>query len=90
MREMRSDGRNGSDQSENRKNIEDRLTPRRPLSDLESQVGHLAPNIRELGCHLGSQVSKFALRLGPQVRDLGLGLSSQVGDLGLVLGPQID
>jgi hypothetical protein len=41
MRETRSDGQNGSDQSDDRKNIEDRLAPCRPLSDLGSPVGDL-------------------------------------------------
>jgi hypothetical protein len=41
MRETRSDGQNGYDQSDDRKNIEDRLAPCRPLSDLGSPVGDL-------------------------------------------------
>ena len=59
MRETRSDGQNGSDQSDNRQNIEDRLAPCRPLSDLGSQVG-------DLGLGLGSQIGDLGLGLGPQ------------------------
>ena len=49
MREMLSDGQNGSDQSDNRKNIEDRLAPRRPLNDLQPQLDYFATDIGKSG-----------------------------------------
>jgi hypothetical protein len=77
MREACSNGQNSSDQSDNRKNIEDRLAPRGPLHDLQPQLDYFATDIGKFGLGLGPQVSG----LGPHASDLGPDLGAQAGQL---------
>jgi hypothetical protein len=58
MRETRSDGQNGSDQSDNRKNIEDQL-----VGDLGLRLGSL---IGDLGLGLGPQTCRQFGQFGGQ------------------------
>jgi hypothetical protein len=74
MREACSNARNGSHQSDHRKNIEDRLASCRPLYDFQPQLDYFATDIRKIGLGVGPQVSD----LDPHTSDLGLG----VGPLG--------
>ena len=69
MREACGNAQNGSDQSDNRKNIEDRLGPCRPLYDFQPQLDYFATDIEKFGLGLGPQIDQ--LRLVRQFRQFG-------------------